>query len=205
VTAAIFVGNSFTQRNDVPALVARLAAARGLTLAHRLFAAGGASLRMHWNKGEARAAIESTRPDWVVLQEQSTLPIKNAARFHENVRLFDETIRAAGSRPVLYMTWARLHAPETQRQLTDAYRAIGAELGAAVAPAGVAWERVLATTPHPVLHDKDGSHPTLAGSYLAACTLFATMFGERPEGDDGGLGAADAALLRDSAWEVARG
>jgi len=205
VTTAIFVGNSFTQRNDVPALIARLAAARGHTLTHRLYSAGGASLRMHWNKGDARAAIESTRPDWVVLQEQSTLPIKNAARFHENVRLFDETIRAAGSRMLLYMTWARAHAPESQRQLTDAYRAIGAELGAAVAPAGVAWERVLATNPHPVLHDKDGSHPTLAGSYLAACTLFATMFGERPEGDDGGLAPADAAPLRDAAWEAAQG
>ena len=106
---------------------------------------------------------------------------------------------------LLYMTWARAHAPESQRLLTDGYRAIGAELGAAVAPAGVAWERVLAMPSHPVLHDKDGSHPTLAGSYLAACTLFATMFDARPDGDDGGLAAADAALLRDAAWEANRG
>ena len=201
---AIFVGNSFTQRHDVPGTVARLAAARGTALRHRLFAAGGASLRAHWNKGQARAAIEAERPAWVVLQEQSTLPIKNAARFHENVRLFDAVIRASGGRTLLYLTWARRHAPETQRALTDAYRAIGAELGAAVAPAGVAWERCLAAHDRPVLHDADGSHPTAAGSYLAACTLYAAMFGERPAGDDGGLDPADAARLRDAAWEAAR-
>ncbi len=39
-----------------------------------------------------------------MLQEQSTLPVKNAGRMHENVRLFDEAITAAGAKTVLYMT-----------------------------------------------------------------------------------------------------
>src|SRR5437763_8846186 len=128
----LFVGNSFTARNDVPGLIARLAEARGKTLEHRLISAGGASLRMHWNKGTAREAIEKNRYDVVVLQEQSTLPVKNAKRFHENVRQFDEAIKASGARTALYMTWARKHAPETQRLLTDGCNAIGEELGAVV-------------------------------------------------------------------------
>jgi hypothetical protein len=140
-----------------------------------------------------------------VLQEQSTFPIKNAARFHESVRLFDEAIRAAGARTVLYLTWARAHAPDTQRTLTEAYRAIGRELGADVVPAGIAWERCLALPRHPVLHDKDGSHPTLAGSYLAACCFLPTLFGESPADADftpDGLPADDAALLRNVAHET---
>lgn len=201
---ALFIGNSFTARNDVPGLVAGLAASRGHRLEHALVSAGGASLRAHWNKGEAARQIESGRWGAVVLQEQSTFPIKNAARFHESVRLFDEAIRAAGARTVLYLTWARAHAPETQRALTDAYQAIGSELGADVVPAGIAWERCLALPQHPVLHDKDGSHPTLAGSYLAACCFLPTLFRESPADADftpDGLSATDAALLR----EVAQG
>ena len=174
----LFIGNSFTARNDVPAMIARLAAARGHHLTHRLLWAGGASLRMHWNKGEAQRAIAEERWDRVVLQEQSTLPIKNAKRFHENVRLFAEPVRAAGAALVLYATWARAHAPETQGALTDAYEAIGAELGATVAPVGRAWARVLATPGHPDLYDADGSHPSLAGSYLAACVLAETLTGQ---------------------------
>src|SRR5262245_47385466 len=92
---ALFVGNSFTARNDLPGLVARLAAARGKRLEYRLISAGGASLRAHWNAGEAQKAIAEGRYDCVVLQEQSTLPVKNAKRMHENVRLFDAAIRAA--------------------------------------------------------------------------------------------------------------
>src|SRR5437764_9334948 len=90
----LFIGNSFTARNDLPGLVARLAAARGKTVRHRLISAGGASLRTHWNAGEAARAITDGGFDHVVLQEQSTLPVKNAGRMHENVRLFDAAIKA---------------------------------------------------------------------------------------------------------------
>jgi hypothetical protein len=75
-----------------------LAAARGKGLQHGLSSAGGASLRTHWNAGEALQAIQAGRYDRVVLQEQSTLPVKNARRMHENVRLFDGAIKAAGAR-----------------------------------------------------------------------------------------------------------
>src|SRR5215468_6402116 len=84
----LFIGNSFTARNDLPGLIGQLAAARGKRLQHRLISAGGASLRTHWNAGEALKAIQDGQYDHVVLQEQSTLPVKNAKRMHENVRLF---------------------------------------------------------------------------------------------------------------------
>src|SRR5437764_10249112 len=139
----LFIGNSFTARNDLPGLIAQLAASRGKSLRHRLISAGGASLRRHWNAGEAQAAIRQGHYDYVVLQEQSTLPVKNAKRMHENVRLFDQAIKAAGSTTVLYMTWARLNAPESQRAITDAYTGVGVELGATVVPVGLAWQRFL--------------------------------------------------------------
>ena len=194
----LFIGNSFTARNDLSGLIARLAAARGKTLEHRLISAGGASLRTHWNAGEALKAIQSGQYDHVVLQEQSTLPVKNAKRMHENVRLFDEAIKAARARTVLYMTWARQNAPESQQVITDAYASIGRELGATVVPVGLAWQRFLGKHDQPVLHDRDQSHPTLAGSYLAACVFRAVLFGESPVGLGGevaGLSEKDLALL----------
>jgi hypothetical protein len=201
----LFIGNSFTSRNDLPGLITQLAAARGKTLHHRLIFAGGAPLRAHWNAGKAAAAIREGKYDYVVLQEQSTLPVKNTARMHETVRLLDEVIRTAGSKTVLYMTWARRHAPETQTAITDAYNRIGKELGATVVPVGTAWRRFLAKHDQPVLHDKDDSHPTLAGSYLAACVFLAVLFGESPVGiddDTAGMTGREKVLLQRSAWQA---
>ena len=202
----LFIGNSFTARNDVPGLIATMAAGRGHRMTSRLLSIGGASLRQHWNKGIAPAAIRSEKYDTVVLQEQSTLPVKNAGRMHENVRQFDGPVREARARMVLYLTWARRHSPASQAAITEAYASIGRELGATVVPAGVAGERVLRDHPEITLHDKDQSHPTLAGSYLAACVFFAVLFGESPVGAEApaGLKAGEAIVLQGAAWEVSK-
>lgn len=201
----LFIGNSFTARNDLPGMIAGMAAAKGIVIEHDLISAGGASLRMHWNKGEAIQAIRVGKYDYVVLQEQSTLPVKNAVRMRENILLFDEEILKTGARTVLYMTWARSDAPETQEVISRAYTDIGREIGATIVPAGIAWQKFLKTHSHPQLHDRDRSHPTLAGSYLAACVFYAALFGKDARKITihiEGLDEKDAALLRAAAWEV---
>ncbi|MBI2827549.1 MAG: hypothetical protein HYX69_22980 [Planctomycetia bacterium] len=204
----LFIGNSFTARNNVPGLLAGMASARGLSVEHELISVGGASLRNHWNAGWAAKKIETGGYDYVVLQEQSTLPVKNAKRMAENVRLFDESIKRARAKTVLYMTWARRHTPEAQQAITDAYNAIGEELDAIVVPVGTAWQSFLAAHDKPVLHDRDQSHPTLAGSYLAACVFLATLLKQNPIGIESGpegLDKRDMAVLQEAAWKAARG
>ena len=203
----LFIGNSFTQRNDLPALVAELAAARGIQVRHELISAGGASLRTHWNAGRAAQAIENGAFDFVVLQEQSTLPIKNAARMAENVRLFAAAIQQAGAKTVLYMTWARQHSPETQEFITAAYSSLAQELAAILVPVGQVWQKFRVQHQVPELYDRDQSHPTLAGTYLAACVFLATLLKENPVGIDAGpaeLAASDRKVLQTAAWKNRR-
>lgn len=171
----LFVGNSFVSRNDLPQLVVRLAESAGVAFETSAIVAGGASLRRHINSGAVSRALASSQWDFVVLQEQSTLPIKNATRYHQNVRDLDSEIRTHGAATVLYMTWARRSVPHTQQRLTDAVRSIGDEIGARIAPAGVAWQAVTKAHPEIELYAKDGSHPSLAGSFLAACAIFAAV------------------------------
>src|SRR5262245_46364231 len=204
----LFIGNSFTQRNNLPELLAKMAAAREVSVTHELISVGGASLRTHWNAGRAAKAIATGGYDYVVLQEQSTLPVKNARRMAENVRLFDEAIKQAGSEMVLYMTWARQHSPETQQTIADAYVAVGKELGATVVPVGLVWQDFLAQHDRPVLYDRDQSHPTLAGSYLAACVFLVALLKANPVGIDSGLAGLseqDWAALQGAAWKRSRG
>lgn len=174
----LFIGNSFTGRNDLPGLLTEMAssAPQPKAIETDQVLANGASLRQHWNAGMAGEKIRAGGWDFVVLQEQSTLPIKNATRFHENVRLFDGEIQGCGARTVLYLTWARQQAPETQVALTQATETIAREIGARIAPVGEVWKAVLEQEPGLALYDKDGSHPSALGTYLAACVFYATFF-----------------------------
>jgi hypothetical protein len=204
----LFIGNSFTARNDVPALLAEMAALapKPITVTTDSVLANGASLRQHWNAGTAVEKMREGRWDYVVLQEQSTLPIKNATRYSENVRLFVPEIEACGAQPRLYLTWARIHSPETQAALTDATRTVATEIGARVVPVGVAWQELREAHPELGLYDKDGSHPSALGSYLAACVFYATLFGASPVGLEAPgrlkLDAAHVALVQNAAAQT---
>jgi hypothetical protein len=200
----LFVGNSFTQRNDLPGRFSAMAAEKDVQVQHKLISRGGASLRMHWNAGLAAQAIATEGYDYVVLQEQSTLPVKNAKRMADNVRLFDTAIKQASSKTVLYMTWAKQHAALSQEAITAAYRSIGAEIGALVVPVGAVWQRFLAERDQPQLYDRDGSHPSVAGTYFAACVFLASLLKINPigiEAGSSGLKQSDAEVLQTGAIE----
>ncbi|GAA1581871.1 MULTISPECIES: hypothetical protein [Kribbella] len=201
----LFVGNSFTSNNNLPKLLKDLAGARGIEIEHKVISVGGASLRQHLNAGKALDAIANGGYDVVVLQEQSTLPIKSPDRFRESARDFHKAIAAAGARTAFYLTWARSNAPETQQALTSAYAGAASELGGTLIPVGMVWERFLAAHDKPVLHESDNSHPTLAGSYLGACVFLIALLQADPVGIDvpvKGLDDDTKALVQQAAWDI---
>ncbi len=213
ISRVLFIGNSYTYFNNLPQIVAGLAASE--TPQRRMEAAmvavGGATLKRLWETGEALEAIKRGGWHYVVLQEQSTLgaapvvdgiqQIADPQTFHEYARLFDAEIKKTGAKTIFYLTWARQNTPEKQSLLTEAYQKIAKELKAAVAPVGIAWERALKGNERMTLHSEDKSHPAPAGSYLAACVIFATIYGKSPEG----LSAQITGAVIDNAGKVSDG
>lgn len=167
----LFIGNSLTFREgaDLPGALSSpdLEAAR--------LTEDGESLRGHWEKGRAVAAIRSGRWDFVVLQDESSRPLADPAGMEKDARLFDAEIRKSGARTVLFATWARRERPESQAAIDAAYSRLGIALGAAVAPVGAAWARALGERPGLELHAADGNHAAPLGAYLAARVLARTL------------------------------
>ena len=90
----LFIGNSFTQRNDLPGLTAVMAHDRGVRVRHKLISASGASLRTHWNAGRAVKEIEAGEYDYVVLQEQSRFDEHNRLSNLDSHYRYDTEIRS---------------------------------------------------------------------------------------------------------------
>ena len=75
-TRVLFIGNSYTYFNNLPAVFARVAEATGAgPVEVGMVAPGGTRLVDHWTRGEARATFGASRWDVVVLQDQSTLGV----------------------------------------------------------------------------------------------------------------------------------
>jgi hypothetical protein len=144
--------------------------------------------------------------DTVLMMDCSRCPYDEASRavFHEQVRAKGEAIRSRGARPMLFMTWAYSDRPEMTAVLAREYLQAGRNNDMAVVPAGLAFERALAGRPDLALHVADRRHPGLAGTYLAACTVLASVYGIDPRGNryGAGLSDGDAAYLQRVAWET---
>lgn len=194
VLRVLFIGNSYTRFNDLPRMVEEISrsAPVGPTLDTSRETRGGYDLRGHWRRRAVRQRIERGRYHAVVIQGHSMAAIRDPQGFVEYVRLFAQHVTAAGARPILFQTWARhprsrvydryqLGDPSEMLARIDAtYAEVARTLHLPVAPVGRAWERASAELPDVQLHRRDGTHPALAGSYLAACVIYGTISGRDP-------------------------
>jgi hypothetical protein len=146
--------------------------------------------------------------DIAVMMDCSLCPVhpQLGSVFVEYARRNAETVRQHGATPVLFMSWAYKDRPEMTQGLAEAYTAAGNANNALVIPAGLAFARVRAAQPELELYAEDLRHPSLAGTYLAAATSYAAIFGRNPIGNGytAGLPAETAAILQRAAWETVR-
>jgi hypothetical protein len=189
----LMIGNSYTRFNLLHKMLQRVAEASGRRVHVDIEARGGYSLRQHLKHGTALARIRNGRYTHVVLQGHSMSAVDHPDQLAEDAQRFHAAITAAGAQTVLYQTWARRPNASIYRNhhqlrsfadmalLVDTtYSGIARRLGAELAPVGGAFQQALQHDPSVPLWGSDGSHPTLAGSYMAACVLYGAITGTDP-------------------------
>ena len=201
-TSILFVGNSYTYVNDLPKLVKDIALSKGDSVTTDISAPGGYTFQNHCANATTLAKINSGFFDFVILQEQSQMPSfppsQVAIDVYPYAKQLDSLIHKANScaTTVFYMTWGRKYGDASncsayppictysgmQERLRESYITMADSNGALVAPAGMAWNTSWSTDSSINLWQADLSHPTLEGSYLTACTMYATMFRKSPVG-----------------------
>ena len=80
-------------------------------------------------------------------------------------------------------------------QLAEQYTLAGNDNDALVIPAGLAFAKAIARRPDLELYQPDKRHPSLIGTYLAACTAYAAVFKKSPVGN-GYVAGIDPAIAR---------
>jgi hypothetical protein len=113
-------------------------------------------------------------------------------------------VRRHCPQPVFFMSWAYADKPEMTAELAEAYTRAGNDNAALVIPAGLAFAAALTQRPGLVLHAADKRHPSVAGTYLAAATVYAALFRKSPEGltYTAGLDGDTARFLQTVAWQT---
>lgn len=225
----LWLGNSYTYYNNLPAMVNELCKGTDKVVNHESVTPGGCTLFQHAVSQSSLSAIRKGDWDYVVLQEQSQLPSidyyrHNAMRpayqsLYDSIMLYNPDAMVVG-----YMTWGRQYGGQQcvnfgegvycsadfvdfnhmQDTMSVAYCENAYATDSYVAPVGDAWKAAFALNPELLLHSSDQSHPSYDGSYLAACVFYAVFFAETPVGTHHGtqIDAEKAEMLQTVAHDV---
>ena len=197
----LFIGNSYTYFSDLPTLFADLCRANGHDVRVDSVTAGGRRLHECLTEfcddlnvedplGKRIAElVEEVEYDVLILQEQSCLPYHDPQRFFAGAVGLATVIGAW--RTILYATWGRMDGSEdldyfgwTRETMTkglyDSYCKAAELVHGEVSPVGLCFAKAVETTPEIGLYDPDKSHPSYAGSCVAALCHYKTVFGEMP-------------------------
>jgi hypothetical protein len=197
----LFIGNSLTLANDVPAMVCALARSTGRKVVCETVATPGFGLEEHWQDGEARRAI-ARGWDVVILQQGPSAQRESRVVLLDYARRFDAEIKKAGARTAFYMVW-----PSRQRRgdfpaVSQSYAAAAKAVDGVLMPAGDAWLAAWKIDARLPLYGADGFHPSPSGSYLAAMVIYRQLFGRVPATPVLGGAVADAETLQRAAEET---
>ncbi len=182
----LFVGNSYTYFNDMPAKFLELCNENGIGAKVWSVTRGGYSFAHYLSeeneKGiEFRARLSERAYDYVVLQDQSVRPAEHTESFLESSRRLCRMVKENGAIPVFYQTWGRREGSEVLEKhgwthaemhalLKDAYTRAAEENGARIVYAGDAFRAAYADGVE--VYHPDGSHPSDEGSKVIAKAFF---------------------------------
>lgn len=195
VTQLLFIGNSYTGVNNLPQLFSDLSLSLGDSVFVDTYNPGGYTFEMHAVDANTIAKINSRSWDFVVLQEQSQRPSFPPAQVAQDVypyaRQLDSLILLNNpcTETVFYMTWGRKYGDQgncafwppvctflgMQEELRNSYVQMANDNAALVAPVGRAWQSSWTQDSSINLWSSDNSHPSIEGSYLAACVFYETI------------------------------
>lgn len=221
----LFIGNSYVYTNNLPDVLNDLAKATGDTLIYDASVPGGQTFAQHVTNATTISKIKSQKWDVVILQEQSQRPAFSPGQVARDVypyaKMLDSMVRDNNpcSETMFYMTWGRKNGDQgncnnfppvctyegMQLRLRESYTEMAKDNKAVVAPVGAAWKLVRDSAAAIELYSPDESHPSMSGTYLAACVIYAGIFHRNPIGNTyhAGLNATEAKQLQYYAARVA--
>lgn len=207
VESVLFIGNSYTAYNDLPGLVGSFAIGQSCSVNIESNTPGGVSFADHLQDATTLRLLEQGGWDAVVLQNFSQTPSQPPEEVEMTSLLDAEALadlarqHSPDARIVYYVTWGRRDGDADNcdtypkvctfeghtEALIEGYEMYATATDGELARVGPAWRFVVEDPDAPEgaaeLWTNDGSHPTLAGSYLAASVIFLRLF-DRPSSSD---------------------
>ena len=177
----LFIGNSLTYFNNLPATVAAIARDNGDTIDVTMAAEPNLALIDHLNgMSAAPQLLRDSSWDVVVLQQGPTSTAVCRDSMVLWTGMIQPLIQRAGGASMTLMTWPAMSQGDVWEPVHTTAVLAAASVHGVLAPAGDAWHLALVSHPGLELYSKDGYHPSEIGSFLTALVVYQRLTGRDP-------------------------
>lgn len=196
----LFIGNSYTYRNDMPSIFENIAVSKNKKVFVESCTLGKANLRIQAKRNDVKEAIKSKKWDLIIIQGSSRDFIKDPKIINNKTKPALEKIiklinsNSSKTKILFYMTWGYRNGfkpiqdvntfEKMSNRIKERYLELYRNYKYGIVPVGVAWKDVRKKRDEIVLYVKDGAHPSFKGSYLVACCFYSAIFNESPIGSN---------------------
>lgn len=174
----LFVGNSLTYTNDIPALVKELGKLDAVSIDYKTIAGGDYGLDDHLADGNVQKEIKKGKYDFVVVQQGPSALPESQANLMAAVQKYKALCDEAKTKLAVYMVWPSKGRLFDLDNVIFSYSNAGKKNNSIICAAGLAWKKTWATDPSISLYGPDGFHPDLSGSLLSAMVIYGTLIGK---------------------------
>ena len=196
VYRVLFIGNSYTAYNDLPNTFAQLCTSQGDSVTVNSNLLGSASFNIQSTNAATLLLLQQGNWDFVVLQGQSQEPSFSPSQVQAQTYPYAKTLDSLAktyspcAEVFYYMTWGRKNGDASncanyppictyagmQQRLRESYQEMALNNASSTAPVGIVWQKVRNTDTTITLYNPDESHPSVQGTYVAACTFYQSFF-----------------------------
>lgn len=172
----LFIGNSLTYYNNLPALVKREAADKGFKIATAMVAKANYAIIDHLEDGKIQQMIKSGDYNFVIVQQGPSSQPEGRKMLLEDGQRLAQHCTTNNTKLCFFMVWPSLNYYSTFDGVIASYRQAAAVNEAVLLPVGEAWKEYFEQTKKYDLYGPDGFHPSLKGSQFAAKIIVANLF-----------------------------
>ncbi len=167
----LFVGNSLTYTNDLPALVELEAKRKGVKVKSKQLSLPNYALVDHWNDGALQKLIETGKFQFVVVQQGPSSQDLGREMLFESGELISKLCKQKGAKLAYFMVWpSRLYYHTFEKVIAN-YRYAAKSMDAILCPVGEVWKEHFDETGEFSYYGPDGFHPSFRGSQVAASVI----------------------------------
>jgi hypothetical protein len=215
----LFIGNSYTAVNDLPNTFKQITVSMGDSTNVVAYTPGATTLQNHANDANVFNLLQQGNWDIIIFQAQSQEPAFPPSQVASNTLPFAKSLDSMAklfntcAEVFYYMTWGRKNGDASncanyppictyngmQQSLRNSYVLMAQQNHSNVCPVGVVWQRVRNIDSNINLYNADESHPSVAGTYLAACAFYTSIFHKATNNTtflSSGVSLAEAAIIQ---------